>query len=160
VNAYTLAALPPVLLLIARPQLWPWALAVAAFVALAALGAAAQHFRNERDWALAEVERVRAEALAWEWAYDHKRDEAREELARREREAAQPRSAPYEPCVLGADGVCTRWTHDHAYDLTARMVDVARAADRLRPDLRIVAPERDGEWPRIEGVLGIEEGEG
>jgi hypothetical protein len=43
--------------------------------------------------------------------------------------------------------------------LTARMVDVARAADRLRPDLRIVAPERGGEWPRIARVLGIEGGE-
>jgi histidinol-phosphate/aromatic aminotransferase/cobyric acid decarboxylase-like protein len=64
VNAYALAAIPPALLLIARPQLWPWALAVAAFVALAALGAAAHHFRNERDDARAERDRLERELEA------------------------------------------------------------------------------------------------
>ena len=63
-NAYALAAIPPALLLIARPQLWPWALAVAAFVALAALGAAAHHFRNERDDARAERDRLERELEA------------------------------------------------------------------------------------------------
>jgi hypothetical protein len=74
------------------------------------------------------------------------RDRAREELARRRRE----------------DEASGGWTCRACWerDLSARMVDVARAADRLRPDLRIVAPERDGEWPRIARVLGIEEGEG
>lgn len=63
-NAYALAATPPALLLIARPQLWPWALAVAAFVALAALGAAAHHLRNERDDARAERDRLERELEA------------------------------------------------------------------------------------------------
>jgi histidinol-phosphate/aromatic aminotransferase/cobyric acid decarboxylase-like protein len=63
-NAYALAAIPPALLLIARPQLWPWALAVAAFVALAALTAAAHHFRNERDDARAERDRLERELEA------------------------------------------------------------------------------------------------
>lgn len=96
-NAYALAAIPPALLLIARPQLWPWALAVAAFVALAALGAAAHHFRTERDDARAERDRLEREL------------EARPRL----RLVPRQRSA-YEPCVLGPDGACTRWSHDHA----------------------------------------------
>jgi hypothetical protein len=139
VNAYTLAALPPVLLLIARPQLWPWALAVAAFVALAALGAAAQHFRNERD-------------------------EARGELARREREEAPPpiivesESDPAEygvgdgPDSPGPDEVtclvCGYLAIEHTrgrysfYGVcpSPRMVDLVRAAEEARPDLRIVGP--------------------
>lgn len=55
-NGYTLAAIPPTLLLIAKPDLWAWALAVAALVALAALSAAAGHFRGQRDEARAELE--------------------------------------------------------------------------------------------------------
>ena len=53
-NAYHLAAFPPALLIIAVPTLWPWALAVGAFVALAALGAAARRFRRAAREADAE----------------------------------------------------------------------------------------------------------
>lgn len=53
-NAYHLAAFPPTLLLIAVPTLWPWALAVGAFVALAAMGAAALRFRRAAREADAE----------------------------------------------------------------------------------------------------------
>lgn len=63
-NAYTLAAIPPTLLLIARPQLWLWALAVAAFVALAAVGAAAHVFRSERNELRAELDRRNREDAA------------------------------------------------------------------------------------------------
>jgi hypothetical protein len=100
------------------------------------------------------------------------RDRAREELARRGREAVPPPVArPYclrceVPIYQDEDGVWRREatgsqvcprnpavdghepvpTYDAPADLTARMVDVARAADRLRPDLRIVAPERSDSW--------------
>ena len=53
-NAYHLAAIPPALLIIAVPTLWPWALAVGAFVALAAIGAAALRFRRAAREADAE----------------------------------------------------------------------------------------------------------
>jgi len=59
-NAYTLAAIPPALLVIVERPLWPWALAVGAFVALAAIGAAALRFR--RAYRLADAEN----AALWE----------------------------------------------------------------------------------------------
>jgi hypothetical protein len=31
-------------------------------------------------------------------------------------------TAPYEPCVLGADGQCTRWSHDHPAENDADLV--------------------------------------
>lgn len=63
-NAYILAALPPALLLIADPTLWPWALAVAAFVALVALSVASHVFRDQRDEARAEADRLERELEA------------------------------------------------------------------------------------------------
>jgi hypothetical protein len=63
-NAYTLAAIPPTLLLIAEPTLWVYTLLIAAFVALAAVAAAAHRFRGERDAAWAEIERRDREAAA------------------------------------------------------------------------------------------------
>jgi hypothetical protein len=63
-TAYHLAALPPTLLLLAEPTLWPWSLAVIGFVALAAVGAAAHRFRDERDEARTNAARLEAEANA------------------------------------------------------------------------------------------------
>ena len=53
-NAYTLAAIPPALLVIVERPLWPWALAIGAFVSLAAFGAAALRFRRKAREADAE----------------------------------------------------------------------------------------------------------
>jgi hypothetical protein len=77
------------------------------------------------------------------------RDRAREELARREREegAVEPCPTCSWPSRETVGLVCqTCGTDYNTYaanppaDLTARMVDLARAAEEARPDLRIVGP--------------------
>lgn len=65
-NAYTLAAIPPTLLLIVKPELWPWALAVAALLVIIGLGLAAHESRTERDDARAELDRLARELAAAE----------------------------------------------------------------------------------------------
>lgn len=61
----------------------------------------------------------------------------------------------YEPCVLGSDGNCTRWSHDHAADrpsVTPRVGDTITTAEQLDalPVGSIFLSPFDAVWRRVE----------
>src|SRR5690606_19547148 len=93
-----------------------------------------------QDEARAEAERRYAKSAYIPLTPDATRNALREAFeegaawqASRKPETAPSTATRYEPCVVGADGECTRWSHDHtaASQPEATSDTTAHARDRM-----------------------------